>query len=192
MTAAPKIHTYAITERITAYALLDEFCRIALEEPNRIRFDSWLENKTLNPDRFALNVSSLTRIGERSRRTHAGEPPCGTVGCIAGWCSVLTGVPIGVVAEKVTGSSYSYEVAAWDDRHPIAKVLGLSTRQAQRLFGANDLYQSATEKTTGTRDHARAVVRHVRAFQAEHADQLKSTWVDPPSPETSPYVALNI
>lgn len=50
----------------TAYVLLSDIIRLSMQEPKRMRMDSW----------------SMQWFGNDG-------PPCGTVGCIGGWTEVL-------------------------------------------------------------------------------------------------------
>lgn len=54
----------------TAYGLLSAIAKLALEEPKRMRMETWLsrDGGWLHPSRV---------------------PACGTVGCIGGWTTVL-------------------------------------------------------------------------------------------------------
>lgn len=82
----------------------------------------------------------------------ASAPPCKTVGCIGGWTELLVG-----------GRRYADE------------ILGLTDRQAGVLMYGRLCYA----KGQGTKEHAKKVVAHMRAFAKAHEQQLRGTMITP-------------
>lgn len=78
-------------------------------------------------------------------------PACNTVGCIGGWTEAL---------KPRQGSA--------------SRILGLDACQTNVLFYDRRLCEAPNQQTRG---HARAVVRHIRAFQKQYRDQLLATRV---------------
>lgn len=134
-----------------AYELLNDVCRVVLEEPKRAYMTTYIS---------AFQDPSTAKIG---------GPACGTVGCIAGWVGILKRPRGAQNGDDVRGYDESGCRNTMDER--AEGLLGLSTDD---LF-TSDLYDTAgatTEYTYGTRDYARAVVRKIRAFQKQHRAQL--------------------
>lgn len=122
----------------TAYGLLREVQKLALEEPKRMKMSITLAQK---------GTETWFDVPEYP----VEYPACQTVGCIAGWVTVLkpTGKP-GVI----------------DDAQA---VLGLTDGQMEKLFMPPALCRQPGQ----TPAHARAVSRHIDRFIAKHGSQLK-------------------
>lgn len=130
----------------TAYGLLSEIAALALAEPKRIAMNDWL-------------------VTRGSSRTPAlGFPACGTVACVAGWAVTLRPTK---AREKFDQWSGLYETEDAGDR--AQRVLGLSDKQADRLFRPTSLMCASNLQTPA---HARATVRHIRQFQKRYKAQL--------------------
>lgn len=144
-----------LTTARNAYDLLTEIERLAIEEPARINMGvvclrgknllETISKNLVNGLAPALGVSSVKKASS-----------CNTVGCIAGWTLVRTGY------------SHANHYNSGDTERATS-ILGLTNSQNQELFFPNYL-TGATNKQT--RDHAREVVRHIRAFKAKYKDQL--------------------
>ncbi|SRR5581483_3597442 len=130
----------------TAYGLLSEIAKLALDEPKRLRMGTYLSQRN------EYDPEDPPHIGVQQ------WPACGTIGCIAGWAKFLTDAP--------SNGEGMGEVAR--------RVLGLSHEQATELFHDEALVH---DDERGTKAHAKAAVRHLRAFQKANAAQLKTTRV---------------
>lgn len=137
-----------------AHELLDEVAALSLEEPKRMRM----------ADQLHLTATGLSEM-----------PACETVGCIAGWVTVLKGDLdrtrkwLALTAEGCDELDDECD----PDAEPMVQaqhILGLSYWDAQRLFLASDLMLERQQ----TPEHARHVVEHIRQFQRDHADALKA------------------
>lgn len=93
------------TNATTAYGMLNAICRIAKEEPKRIK--------------MSVCYARGDQIYERG--AYEKRPACNTIGCIAGWTLVLTGR-----SEDNERSGSSTDGAR--------EILGLSLSQEQELF----------------------------------------------------------
>lgn len=122
-----------VSKAKTAYGLLSEIAALSLAEPKRMRMGVFL----------ATNVTSGDWGDEM--------PACRTIGCIAGWTTVLT---------KSGGGDVSEEARL---------ALGLTTQQSVELFLYKRLCQSFGQ---GTARHSRRVVSHIRRFQKKYKAQL--------------------
>ena len=127
------------TRAKTAYGLLSEVCRLILAEPKRYNQRTFIERS----DESLITVDAPE-----------GFPPCGTIGCVAGWVATLT-----------TRKTFTYTATA----DIASRVLGLTGDQSSELF---EMF--AASGSPQTRAHARSGVRHIRRFQKAHAAQLKA------------------
>lgn len=119
----------------TAYGLLSEIAALALAEPKRMRM-------------------SVTLLRDDPASAPNFYPACGTVGCIAGWTTVLKGLrtdPFGGVLSSA------------------ARTLGLIGEQEDDLFCDVPLCSATNQQTVA---HAKAVARHIREFQKKYRHQL--------------------
>lgn len=110
---------------------------------------------TEEPKRFNQHVFLYTKSarGDKTICAPKGLPLCGTVGCVAGWIATLKG-----------------KRPRYSDTPRVARtILGLTDNQSSHLFW----YAAAGDKVQ-TRDHTKAGVKHIRAFQQEHEMQLKA------------------
>ena len=146
-----KIEDMAIKGPMSAYDLLDEVARLADEEPRRINIKHW-----------RLTRSAVHATGGVPDRLQVEWPDCGTIGCIAGWCSVLLGIEDAVAL-------YDYD--------PVPRALKLDLGQTRDLFMPPDLIYRG--KPAGTREHADEVIDHIRKFQRDNEAQLRGTTVYP-------------
>lgn len=92
--------------------LLDKIKAHIMEEPRRIIMSVWREQTTKRSLEAAVPL-----LNGISKYITVKAPPCGTIGCIAGWAQVLT---------KTTELGHP-EIAA-------RLVLGLDQEVANRLF----------------------------------------------------------
>lgn len=122
----------------TAYALLSAVKKAILDEPKRYTQKLYILHAS-DPDDCLMAVR--------------GMPPCGTVGCVAGWVTTLRGVK--APYERVSQAA--------------ARILGLDGSQAGRLFLAD-----AVTGTPQTAAHAKNGAAHIERFQKEYAAQLKA------------------
>lgn len=123
-----------------AYDLLEDIIKAIDEEPKRIRMGDWLVRTNESPE--YLKEHDL--------------PACGTVGCIAGWATVL---------KPDADERY------WDVEGSAAELLGLTADQVSHLF----YYFPAVvgeDSTAGTREYADKVIAHIREFMAANMAQL--------------------
>ncbi len=122
----------------TAYGLLSEICKLITEEPKRYAQMIWIARKSNEHESCGMNF-----------------PPCGTVGCVAGWVATLKG------PQQFEGSAVS-TIAS--------RVLGLrSDEQNRELFDAK-----AVNGRIQTTEYAAEGVKHIRRFQQKYASQLKA------------------
>lgn len=126
------------TRAKTAYGLLSEVRRLILEEPKRYN-----------------QLDTLTIRGTRGNRIYDEYPACGTVGCVAGWTTVLAAKNPARVRDVLTYAR---------------KVLGLNSAQEERLFNG-----FVVPGIRQSREHAAGGAVHIRRFQQEFASQLKRT-----------------
>lgn len=108
------------------------------------------ETEELVPFREGINVDLLMRVieqieeeprrlymhgwGSRVDANEEGNPPCGTVGCIAGWASLLNGAHI---KEDKHGFYNEHGEAIPVGQHA-ADILNITDYEANRLFYVED------------------------------------------------------
>lgn len=122
----------------TAYGLLGEIKRIILEDPRRY-------------DQFnTLSVIPAAQLDDKT------EPPCGTVGCVAGWVVALT-------RARLTPYALNSPLTIAE------RVLGLTEEQGDQLFDGG-----AAGWRTGVPliDHAQRGADHIERFRQAHKAQL--------------------
>lgn len=123
-------------EIVSAYDVLGRVVEFVLADPRRINMNDWYV-RSVEVDGVELNDD---------------EPDCGTVACVGGWISQLTGM------------SYSL-------------VVGLDYDERGDLF--HYFPNPAQHGMPGTREYAKEVARHVRAFMAKHESELRKRIIDP-------------
>ena len=140
------------TRATTAYGYLTAIAKLVLEEPKR-----------LDMSLVVMRGAGIERyITERFWANPAQKvktPSCGTVGCIAGWALTLAGQT----------SENEYNMGMMDEAR---ELLGLDFVQEAELFMPKHL--TGARHTQG-KAHAKATVKHIKAFQAKYAAQLKAT-----------------
>lgn len=128
----------------TAYGLLRDVQKAIIEEPRRANMGVY--TCKLNPD------------------TDPYAPACGTVGCVAGWISLLSGqgrVDDDIPARKLLD--------------PKGDVLDLNTVGPYRNYVFNGGEGDACNRTTpGTPEHAGAVVQRIETFIQRNLKALKA------------------
>lgn len=120
----------------TAYGVLGEVMRLIEEEPRRYNQQDVL---------FYLPKDESERL--------PSDPPCGTIGCVAGWVHTLTS------SRRLAYPSLVLQRAA--------RVLGLNHHLQAELFGG-----SAVGGTPQTKAHAKNGVRHIAAFRERYKELL--------------------
>lgn len=138
----------------TAYGLLSEVCELITEEPKRYaqRFYIARKGKIATTKRTSYLADDNNEVSD--------FPACGTVGCVAGWVTVLKGP-----------KRFRY----WHTHSIAAKILGLPDNQDGWSYQSDELFGS--EAATGnsqTPEHAAAGVAHIKKFQAKYASQLRA------------------
>lgn len=123
----------------TAWGLLQDVKRAILAEPKR------------------ANMGCYIGVHDPSE----GGPACGTVGCFAGWITLLRGTPSRMnadfVAENILGSDIDYYTAGGN------------------YYVFNVGHGDACATTTwGTRAHARAVAARITRFMKVNETALKT------------------
>lgn len=139
----------------TAYGLLTELEHVIAREPKRLDMSIVL-----------LRGEAITDANPHlmfPRQT----PSCGTVGCIAGWTITLRS-PLDTLQN----------VRITCDTSTARKILGLTFEQNHELFFDVELVNDGTAHRQ-TREHADAVIAHIRRFKAEYAKQLRSHKLPP-------------
>lgn len=135
----PKLKQIPSSRAKTAWGLLQDVKRAIRDEPKRAD----------------MNVFTQKRDQED------GGPQCGTVGCIAGWVSLLaTGKRVNneFPAIKLLGDDVEYQTVGDDCHH---------------VFNAGFGDNCSTTKP-GTRKHANAVIARINKFMRINAKVLKA------------------
>lgn len=135
-----------------AVYLLRKVQKAILEEPKRINMKFW--GRKYGKDIVAV------REGSASYQHYI--PPCGTIGCIAGWGAVLGTKS----AMKMNTKEFAEFIYTADDR--MIRLSKLSYEQANRLF-YNDNWPARFENklrryNTGTPQYAKVVSDRIEHF----------------------------
>lgn len=159
---AKKLTPLPVSKARNAYELMQEVNRTILEEPKRLYMGSW------------VTAFKETRIETRlSDRMKFCTPSCGTVGCYAGWVTLL----------KLNQNLYSMAeeealVLLTGERYPVYDSVEYRLRSAlDNAFCNTEVYADPfmfRELTPGTRAYARAVVKRFRAIMDQYEDVLKA------------------
>jgi hypothetical protein len=121
MNTKPKLSKKAI-------ALLRKVQKTITEEPNRLLMGSWTRQVT--EGKGEIFVTDYDPSEEISRPV----PPCGTVGCIAGW-TAINGMKNSDLPIVTINGKQMVDVTSIDDVEVEAReLLGLTKDQAQSLF----------------------------------------------------------
>lgn len=139
-----------------AYDLLSEIVNLILDEPLRYNQSNWL-----------LTGIQLKDAGYQ-------PPMCNTIGCVAGWATSLKNQVPANYDRYSTTHQFRLEANA-------TRLLGLTGDQATELFGGSavaEMYESihgpnGNVPKSQTIEYALLGALHIRAFQAQHADQLR-------------------
>lgn len=125
------------------------------------------EHILAEPRRVNMNIG-LYQFGDVSiPGWHRNKPPCGTIGCIAGWAARLSGtlLPSG-------GSAADWEGGIEDSAR---KALDLTYSQTRRLFHpenwTHDAYRALDRYEPGTPNYARAVADYIEDFIAMETEE---------------------
>lgn len=129
----------------TAYGLLSEVRRLILKQPLRYCQARYIA-------RVGSNGRDVDQIGPTHSVMYA--PPCGTVGCVAGWIATLA-----------RGNNFNY-----GETGPIAEqVLGLDFEATLELFKGG-----AVKGPAQTPEHATNGAAHIAAFQKKYSKELRA------------------
>lgn len=132
-----------------AYDLVSDVIAAIRAEPRRV-----------DMTRYIGDAALVQKVASR-------RPACGTVGCFAGWVSLLKGG-----RKKEAAEHHALSLLC----HPTIP-LNLHTvgwSDAGGIYVFNDGRGDACETTTpGTRAHARAVIARIKHFQTVNADALR-------------------
>lgn len=141
-----------------------------------------VQKAILNEPRRA-NMSCYVR--QTSECEGETAPACGTVGCFAGWISLLAGTNPSndyvrhnaeIIAENLLGRDLNYEL-----RRRVPSESAISHRNEDRktfyVFnsGGGDGCQNTSYQTPG---HAKAVVRRIERFMRQNEAQLRRRRMD--------------
>jgi hypothetical protein len=111
-----------------AIALLRKVQKTITEEPNRLIMGSW--TRQVITGEGEIYVTDYDPSEEITRPV----PPCGTVGCIAGW-TAINGMKDKDLPIVTINGNKMIDVSAIDDVEGEARhLLGLTKEQAQSLF----------------------------------------------------------
>jgi|SRR5579859_2543571 len=137
-----------------AYELLNDVCRVVLDEPKRVHMDAYI-TAFQNPGRVACEIGD--------------GPACGTVGCIGGWVAILKRRPHVDLSTTLSISNIAANLLT--DEEGVLKDI---VRYPGSLFSDSlfDKHGDQQDYKYGTREYARAVVRKIRAFQKRHKAAL--------------------
>ncbi len=158
------MNSFRLTPRsraTNAYDLLNDVARAVLEEPKRLNMDHWLI------------------VGKKTiKKMHVKEPMCNTVGCLAGWVTVLTRTPTieraGCQPSKRRVSESAIQILAGE----VPEGGGFVTPDDKFVNDLENLFHCFPyQRASGTRAYAREVVKALRAFQKKHKSRLKRTKV---------------
>ncbi len=139
----------------TAYGLLNAIARVITEEPKRLDMSVVCYRKE------RLLRDAITDLEWNKIKI----PACGTVGCIAGWALVLTGLT-------------SESTAIGNETWMAEMVLGLTPNQGKELFFPPALIGGSERQTV---KHVNDTVKHIRKFQRANKAQLQNTKLLPNS-----------
>ena len=132
-----------IKEEMSSYDLIDRVIELIWEEPRRMRMNQW------------GSICAGDNMGDN-------QPPCGTIGCVAGWSGLLITGLMGALSGAET-----------------AYILGgpeLHSQLYNDVFLDSDL---TNDKGQGSIKHAARVVVRLAQFQREHEHRLKEIKVRP-------------
>lgn len=163
-----------VKEEISAYDLCTAVCKVILDESKRFNMGIWTG---LEGGRFAGVVE-------------AQKPPCGTVGCFAGWVTLLTrGRRSPAWVNEFTHLQYiAAEVLGVGPKKGLwwgtAEVDGSINEELNDGYG-DSIFGFCPIGEPGTRKYAASAVRIIRKWQKKHADVLKAKIVRPNEAENA-------
>lgn len=123
-----------------------------LEEPRRLNMSNWMDRVEIGAEIAHIYESGSVHIMRQDE-----VPPCGTVGCIAGWAAVLDGVPMD-------------DIGGWAGR----EALGLNEFEGGELFypgywpNRDDYYEY--KGCGNAQQRAQVVARVIDAFIAKYEE----------------------
>ncbi len=146
-----------------AYDLLDDVCKVILEEPKRYDQGDWI---------VSIASDYSTPAAAVKCQTPYPIPACGTIGCVAGWTALLARPTIAVHVDRLDAQVMGDAV----------RILGINRGQATRLFDGGavrnqwrqDFGNNKKFPMTGTMGYAKLGVAHIREFMKDYADQLRA------------------
>ena len=118
---------------------------------------------------------------EDNKWNYGKKSSCGTVGCIGGWTEGLMAMCMksGAVAKGKLASARLRLRTTGSAGHRLSEaqdLLGITEQMANDLFFDRKLCEAEGQQTC---THARAVKRHIEAFQKKHAARLKAHKLPP-------------
>lgn len=129
--------------------LLQKVKQAILDEPRKMDMNVWF-------DRFWADEEEKVRVLRLLGKEEAQLPPCGTIGCIAGW-SVLLGSSMDPGELVHVGST-------------AARLLDLDFEQAYDLFHTttwpSDLREKLSDSEPGTIEYAQVVAEAIDRYIA--------------------------
>lgn len=131
----------------TAWGLVQDVKRVMLEEPKRV----WMKDY----------------IVERNPALWPNAPACGTVGCFAGWCSILSGGKRNIFRTY----SHALELLGDCDYDTVQTTDDDGYAYKDHVFSA---FGPDLEGEPGTATFARSVVRRIERFQRINEKVLKA------------------
>jgi hypothetical protein len=135
-----------------AYELLEQVVEAIKEDPKRYNQHLWVTNGERNG-----GYSPITFMPQDYPDIRLNMPACGTMGCVAGWVSVMTKGPKEAMQLNAQGHAQI--------------VLGITDMQAERLFAGHAAGERDHESPEA---HAARGIRHIQRFMKANAAQLKA------------------
>jgi hypothetical protein len=129
----------------------------------------------LNAVKQQIKLEPKTYNQEQWCNSDGTAKTCSTQACIAGWIVALNDGPqVLRVLDEMPDVGF-HEDPVYDSQvaRRAAQLLGLNTEQTYSLFSPDvDTYGAP-----GTQEYARAGVRRINAFIADHRDELKYNYL---------------
>lgn len=165
------INEFVIKEPTPATVVIDRACELMLDEPRRVRMETWGEILRDGVKRWAF-ISYDEPIDV--------TPACGYVACGAGWLGFVAGIPIGestgaMISNILTGFKV-FEWPSYEDGDENGERRFRAGEALRRFFLSTDL---TYDDGQGTPSHAAAAVAALRLVQEEYRDVFESVIIQP-------------
>lgn len=149
-----------------SYELLEDVCRVIVEEPKRFFWGAWFKD---------LDGDYVREYGPKTWQDRNFKPACGTVACVSGWISLITEPTLKGFDERVAEYNFKWFPAVL--RNDLDLVFYAKYAGPGKSLPFAKINQIAGESHA---DYADRGIAMIRQFMADHEVTLKNHHIEIP------------